>query len=161
GRLSGTVTDLQGAKVPGVSIVVLNPLTGQAFETLANERGDYVIPTIPPATYRVTVSLAGFKTAVFQDLKIDADIPAILNVTLEVGAVTETIEVAAAGEILQTSSATVSSTLVGRQINELPFVTRNVLELMVTQVGTQTVGTPRTSSINGLPKGSMNITMDG
>jgi hypothetical protein len=161
GRLSGTVTDPQGAKVPGVSIVVFNAVTGQVFETLANERGDYVIPTIPSATYRVTASLAGFKTAVFQDVKIDADIPAILNVTLEVGAVTETIEVRSASEILQTSSATVSSTLVGRQINELPLVSRNVLELMVTQVGTQTVGTPRTSSINGLPKGSMNITMDG
>src|SRR5262249_20358638 len=105
GRLSGTVSDPQGAKVPGVSIVVLNPATGQTFETLANESGDYVIPRIPPATYRVTASLAGFKTAVFKDVKIDADIPAILNVTLEVGAVTETIEVRAASEILQTSSA--------------------------------------------------------
>src|SRR5262245_14095930 len=161
GRLSGTVTDPQGAKVPGVSIAVLNPVTGQAFETLANERGDYVIPTIPPATYRVTVTLAGFKTAVFQDVKIDADVSATLNVTLELGGVTETVEVAAASEILQTNSATVSSTLVGRQINELPFTTRNVLELVVTQVGSQTVGAPRTSSINGLPKGSMNFTMDG
>src|SRR5437867_11809548 len=70
-------------------------------------------------------------------------------------------EVAATTEILQTNSSTVSSTLVGQQINELPFVTRNVLELIVTQVGTQTVGATRTSSINGLPKGSMNIAMDG
>ena len=161
GRLSGTVSDAQGGKVPGVSVVVLNPVTGQSIETLTNERGDYVVPALAPASYRVTVSLAGFKTAVFQNVKIDADVPATLNVTIDVGAVSETVEVTAAEEILQTNSATVSSTLVGRQINELPFVTRNVLELVVTQVGTQTVGTPRTSSINGLPKGSMNISMDG
>jgi Carboxypeptidase regulatory-like domain len=161
GRLSGTISDPQGAKVPGASVVVLNPLTGQMIETVANERGDYVIPGLAPATYRVTVSLAGFKTAVFQDVKIDTDVPVTLNVTLGLGALTETVEVAATAEILQTNSATVSSTLVGRQIYELPFTSRNVLELIVTQVGTQTVGTPRTSSINGLPKGSMNITMDG
>src|SRR5438876_317523 len=72
GRLSGTVSDPQGAKVPGVSIVVLNPVTGQAFEALANERGDYyVVPSLPAASYRVTASLAGFKAAVFQDVKID------------------------------------------------------------------------------------------
>jgi hypothetical protein len=63
GRLSGTVSDPQGAKVPGVSIAVLNPVTGQAFEALANERGDYAVPSLPAASYRVTASLAGFKTA--------------------------------------------------------------------------------------------------
>ncbi|MGH7461367.1 MAG: TonB-dependent receptor domain-containing protein, partial [Longimicrobiales bacterium] len=142
-------------------VVVVNPVTGQTFSATTSERGDWVIPAIPPATYRVTVTTQGFKTAVIQDVKVDADIPATLNLTLELGTVAETVEVAAGAELLQTSTATVNMTLVGRQINELPFVTRNVLELVVTQAGTQTIGTPRTSSINGLPKGSMNITMDG
>src|SRR5436309_10873578 len=49
GRLSGTVNDPQGAKLPGVDVTVVNPVTGQKFETRASERGDWVIPAIPPA----------------------------------------------------------------------------------------------------------------
>jgi hypothetical protein len=159
--LTGTVLDPQGAAVPRAGVSVVNPETGTRYETATNERGEYAVPSIPPATYRVAVTAPGFRTAVVTDVKIETGVPATVNVSLEVGTLAETVEVAAGAEVLQTTTATVSSTLVGRQINELPFVTRNVLELVVTQVGTQTVGTPRTSSINGLPKGSLNITMDG
>ncbi|MGH9660693.1 MAG: carboxypeptidase regulatory-like domain-containing protein, partial [Bryobacteraceae bacterium] len=160
-RLTGTVSDPQGAAAPAAVVSVVNPDTGTRFETATNERGEYAVASIPGATYRITVTAQGFRTAVVSDVKIDAGVPATVNVTLEIGTLAETVEVSAGAEVLQTATATVSSTLVGRQINELPFVTRNVLELIVTQVGTQTVGTPRTSSINGLPKGSLNITMDG
>ena len=110
GRLSGTISDPQGAKVPGASVVVLNPVTGQMIETVANERGDYVIPALAPATYRVTVSLAGFKTALFQDVKIDTDVPVTLNVTLGLGAVSETVEVTATAEILKVIASSPSDT---------------------------------------------------
>jgi len=160
-RLSGTVTDPQGAAVPNARVVVTNDQIGRSYEAKTTERGEWVLPSLPPATYRVSVSAPGFKTAVVPGVKIEAGVPAAVNITLELGALVETVEVAGGAEVLQTSSATVSSTLVGRQINQLPFVTRNVLELVLTQVGTQTIGTPRTSSINGLPKGSLNISMDG
>ncbi|MGH9719258.1 MAG: carboxypeptidase regulatory-like domain-containing protein, partial [Bryobacteraceae bacterium] len=159
--LTGTVTDPQGAAVPGAQIKVVDVDTGTTFDTTANERGEYAVASIGTGTYRVSFAAAGFKNAVVNGVKINAGVPATVNATFELGTLAETIEVAAGAEALQTSSATVSSVLVGRQIHDLPFVTRNVLELIVTQAGTQTVGTPRTSSINGLPKGSMNISMDG
>ena len=64
-------------------------------------------------------------------------------------------------EVLQTESSTVATTIVGRQIGELPFSTRDALQLVLTLPGVMTPGTPRTSSINGLPKGSVNLTLDG
>lgn len=161
GRLTGSVTDPQGGAVPGAQITVSEPQIGRTFSTTTNERGDWAIPSVPPAQYRVSATAPGFKTTVIEDVVVEAGLPSTVNITLELGAVVETVEVEGGAEVLQTTTATVSSTLTGRQINELPFVTRNVLELIVTQPGTQTPGTPRTSSINGLPKGSMNITLDG
>jgi hypothetical protein len=160
-RVSGSITDPQGAAVPGASIAILNPVTGQAFSTQSNAQGDYVVPAIPAATYRITITAKGFRTSILTDIKVDAAVPATVNAKLEVGTLSETVEVSAAADVIQSTSATVSSTLVGRQLVELPTTTRNLLELVLTQPGTQTPGTPRTSSINGLPKGSVNISIDG
>jgi len=160
-RISGTITDPQGSAVPGASITILNPVTGQSFSTVTNPQGDYVVPAVPAATYRITITAKGFRTSILNDIKVDAAVPATVNAKLEVGTLSETVEVSAAAEVIQSTSATVSSTLVGRQLVELPTTTRNLLELVLTQPGTQTPGTPRTSSINGLPKGSVNISIDG
>jgi hypothetical protein len=159
--LEGTVTDPSGAAVAGSQVQARNVNTGQTFNATANERGVWTVTAVPTAIYRVTVTAQGFKTSAAPDVKVDAGVPATVNVKLELGSITETVEVAGAAEVLQTSTATVASTLTGRQINELPFMSRNALELIITQPGTSTPGTPRTSSINGLPKGSMNITLDG
>ncbi len=161
GRLSGTVVDPQGGAVPGAVVTVVNQQISRTYSVTTNERGEWNIPSLATAAYRVSVNAPGFKTAVVPDVQIDAATPATVNVTLEVGAVAETVEVSGAAEILQTATSTVASTLTGRQINELPFTTRNALELILFLPGTQTIGTPRTSSINGLPKGSLNVTIDG
>ncbi len=160
-RITGTVADPAGAAIPAASVTILNVATGLSFTAATGAQGEFGIPSIPPATYRVTVSAKGFRSSVINDVKLDAAVPATINVKLEVGAVTETIEVAANAEVLQSASATVSSTLVGRQLVELPVATRNLLDLVLTQPGTQTPGTPRTSSINGLPQGTVNISIDG
>ncbi len=161
GRLSGTVLDQQGSAVPNARVTAANTSTGFTFETTSNEKGEWVVASLPAATYRVSFNAPGFKTLVQESVKIEVGVPSTLNVTLEIGAVTETVEVSGGAEVLQTSTSTISSTIVGRQINELPYTTRNALELVLFMPGTQTPGTPRTSSINGLPKGSMNMTLDG
>ncbi|HJZ99435.1 MAG TPA: TonB-dependent receptor [Candidatus Solibacter sp.] len=160
-RISGSVTDPQGSAVPAATVTILNPVTGQTFSTVTSAQGEYVVPSVPPATYRITVEAKGFRTVVLNDVKVDAAVPATVNARLEVGSVSETVEVSAAAEVVQSTSATVSSTLVGRQLSELPVSTRNLLDLVLTQPGTQTPGTPRTSSLNGLPKGTVNISIDG
>jgi hypothetical protein len=159
--LSGTVTDPQGAAVPKAQITVVNPANGQRYTALTGERGEWTVPSLPTGVYETTVTAPGFKTAKSNDIKLDPGVPATLNVTLELGAVAETVEVRGGVEILQSTTATVSSTLVGRQLSDLPFTSRNLTELLVTQPGTSTPGIPRSSSVNGLPRGAMNVTIDG
>lgn len=111
--------------------------------------------------YTVTVSHPGFKTVTVENVKVDAGVPATVRVKLEVGALTETVEVQGGAEILQTQSATVTSVLVGRQLHELPFTSRNLTELIVTQPGSATPGVPRSTSVYGLPQSALNVTLDG
>src|SRR5207247_3103500 len=101
------------------------------------------------------------KTETVANVKIDAGVPATLNTSLQVGALTETVEVTAGAEVLQTSTATVTSTLVGRQLHELPFTSRNLTELIVTQPASATPGVPRSTSVYGLPQSALNVTLDG
>jgi hypothetical protein len=159
--ISGIVADPTGAAVPAADIQVAEAATGRILKTITNERGEWVIPSMPAGAYRVTVTKSGFKAGMVDGVELNAGTPASVNIKLEIGAATETVEVTSGAEIVQASSATVSSTLTGRQVNELPFATRNAIELMVTQPGTQTPTNPRSSTINGLPKGALNITIDG
>ena len=162
GRLQGTVFDPQGAVVASAHVTVVNTETDAKFSVDTSEGGEWAIPSLPTSTYRVMVTAQGFRTTTVNNVKLDAALPATVNVVLELGTRNDTVEVSSGAEVLQTASSAVNSTLTGRQINEMPFTSqRNALDLIVTQPGTQTPGTPRTSSINGLPKGSLNITLDG
>ena len=161
GRLEGTVTDPQGASVPGAQVKVVNKLTGQTLTNETDEKGLWSLPSMPTATYTVTVNHPGFKTVTIDNVKVDAGLPATANARLEVGSLAEIVEVSGGAEVLQTQSATVSSTLVGRQLHELPFTSRNLTELIVTQPGSATPGVPRSTSVYGLPQSAMNVTLDG
>src|SRR5262245_1740287 len=121
GRVQGTVSDAQGGVVPGADIKVVNYLTGQSFETITDETGFWALPSMPTATYTVTIGLPGFKSVTIENVKVDAGVPATVNAKLEVGAVTEQISVESGAEVLQTQTATITSTLVGLQLHELPF----------------------------------------
>jgi len=159
--LSGAVTDPNGAVIPGASVMVKNNGTGAEFKATTSGNGTFRVPSLPPGTYTVTIISSGFKQAVVQDVKLDAGTPANVNLILEVGAQTESVVIQGGGEILQTQSANISTTITGRQITELPFASRDALDLILLLPGTSTPGRPRTSTVNGLPKGSLNITMDG
>src|SRR5262249_39292848 len=161
GRMEGNISDPQGAAVPGAQIAVTNALTGLGLSTISDERGNFVIPSLPAAEYKVTITHAGFKTASLEHVKIEVGTPATLNVKLDLGALAETVEVSGGAEILQTATATVSSTLVGKQLHELPFTSRNLTELLVTQAGTAVPGIPRDMSINALPEGWVSVTVEG
>jgi hypothetical protein len=160
-RLEGTVTDSQGASIPNADIRVVNIGTGGTFTTKTDDHGRWVLPFMNSATYRVTVHKTGFPRDGGGQRQIDAGVPAAVNVTMEIGAVTETVEVSANSEVLQTASSTVATTLTGRQVNLLPYVSRNALDLLISQPGTQTAGTARGSIIVGLPQSTINITLDG
>jgi len=159
--LSGTVHDPTGAVVANAAVTVRNVDTGVVFKTSSGANGSFVVPALGSGTYAVSVEAPGFKQTKIQNVKIDVGVPAQVQVNLEVGSQTEAVTVEAGGEVLQTQSATVSTTLTGRQITDLPLVSRDALDLVLFLPNVNTPGRPRTSTIDGLPKGAINITIDG
>ncbi len=161
GRLAGSVVNSQGAAIPNAQVVAKNDETGAELKVIANDYGSWSIPSVQPGTYTVTITSSGFKSTVVQNVKVDLGTVQTVNATLEVGGATEQVVITSGGSVIQTESANVASTIVGRQIGELPWATRDAMQLVLTLPGIQTPGAPRTSSVNGLPKGSLNISLDG
>ena len=157
----GTVSDPSGAVIPGASVVVKNNATGLEFTATSNEQGGFTIPAVDPGSYTVTVTLMGFKTAVLNNVTVNAATPASVRVKLEVGGLEETVTVNSASEIVQTQSAAVSTTIDTNQILKLPTGSRSALEFVTTLAGVNTPGGSRDSTINGLPQSAINITIDG
>jgi hypothetical protein len=160
-QIGGTVKDTQGAVIPAAPVEVVGVETNTHFSTKTDPRGEYLVPSLPTAIYRVSVSLKGFQTAVVDGVKLEPGAPATVNVTLRVGNINESVEVSSGAEVLQTETTSVTTNLEGAQINELPVASRNANELLTLLPGTNSPGTMRTSSIDGLPKSSLNMTLDG
>jgi hypothetical protein len=103
--LSGTVVDADGGAIPGATVVVKNNATGVTTEAVSNSAGQFSFPGLNAGVYTVTVSLPGFKTFVANELRLVSSTPASITAKLEIGALTETVEVRAASELVQTQSA--------------------------------------------------------
>ncbi len=162
--LSGTVTDTSGAIIPGASVAVKSIATSTQFDAVTNESGYFSVPALDPGTYSVTVTLMGFKTAVLSDVRINASTPATVKVALAVGGLEETVVVTGGAEIIQTTSAAVTSTIDTNQILKVPTGSRSALEFVALLPGVSTPGGPggsRDSTVNGLPQSAINITIDG
>lgn len=159
--MDGTVTDPQGALIAKADVTVTSGQTGQSFHTLSDDKGHWAVPSLPTGTYTVMVKAPGFKGATKTDVKMDAGIPATVNMSLEVGAVSETVEVTGGADVVETTTATVSSDLTGRQVNDLPIPSRNATDLIVTLPGTDTPAGPRNTTFDGLPQATVNMTLDG
>ena len=113
------------------------------------------------ARYTVTTTGQGFKKSVVNGVKVDVATPATVNVALQTGDVAETVTVSGGAEVVQAETATIGSTISGRQITETPIPSRDAVDLISLLPGTASVGRPRAASINGLPKGAINIDIDG
>ena len=159
--LSGTVTDTGGGVIPGATVVVKNMATGVSSETTTTASGAFNVPALDPGVYSVTVSLTGFKTAVVSDIRLVTATPVSIQVRLEVGALTETIEVKSASTLVQTTSTAVTSTIAVEQLKDLPLISRNALYSVAFLPGVETAGGPRGAVISGLPNNTVNITIDG
>jgi hypothetical protein len=163
GTITGSVIDPASAIVAGATVVAKNNATGQELTATTSDDGTFTIPSAPTGTYTVTITAtSGFKTLVLKDVVVNAGTPSNVKGQLEVGGANETVTITGAGgELLQTQTATVGQTITGRQITDLPQASRNALDLVLLLPGTQTSGRPRASTVNGLPKGALNISMDG
>ena len=161
GSLSGSVVDPKGAVVSGATITIKNVGTNQEYTTQTSSEGTFNVPSLVTGVYSASINASGFKQAIVTDIKIDVGKVSSISIELEIGSASETVTVVGGGELLQTQSATVGTTLTGRQITDLPTASRDALDLVLAMPGTTTVGRPRQSSVNGLPKGALNISIDG
>jgi hypothetical protein len=159
--ISGVVVDSDERVVPGADVVVKNNGTGETFTTVTSERGVFSVPSLVTGTYTVTVSLASFKTFVLNQVVVNAGVPASLRAKLEIGGLEESIVVQSNSELIQTQSATVSTTLNTREVANLPLSSRSAFDLIVGLAGVQTAGGGRDSIVMGLPQGTINMTLDG
>src|SRR5262245_26394727 len=139
--LGGTVSDSTGALIPGVTITATNVATGIATNVVTNEAGAYNFASIQSGAYKVTAELPGFQTQTYNNVALGVSQQVRLNFTLQVGAVTQSVEVnVAADTLIATTSSSVGSVLPDNKIKDLPLVDRNVLNLVTTQAGVQLGG---------------------
>src|SRR5215475_7009331 len=172
GRISGTVVDSSGAVVPGATVTVINNANNAARTAVTDDSGFYTVTNLPVGTYTVTVERTGFKKANQTDNTLTADQRLTVNVTLEAGNVTETVEVStAAGETVNTTSGEVARVVDSRQVQNLALNGRNYMQLVTLipgaaildedQLGLTTSLSISQAAINGNRPNYNNLTVDG
>ncbi|MBI4481072.1 MAG: TonB-dependent receptor [Acidobacteria bacterium] len=150
GTIAGTARDGTGAVMPGVAVNLQNADTGMGRAVVTDSRGYYLAPNLPLGNYEVTASLAGFQTEVRRGITLNVGQNAIIDITLQVGSVTERVEVTAEAPLIETTSATVSGLVSGSQVQDLPLNARNLISLGTLQAGVAFSETGETSASKGL-----------
>ncbi len=158
--VSGTISDPSGAHVVGATITATNIDTGVSVNVSSNEAGVYVFPSLPPGKYRVVAEHSGFRKGTISDITLAVGAQLSVNIPLELGQTTETVEVQAVANEVNASTATVGAVVEQRKILDLPLVGRSAYDLINTQPGVVTTGTSSVN-INGNQTGSINYTTDG
>ena len=151
GQIVGAVTDDKGAALPGASVKAIEVGTGFGRNTVTNSDGQYVLPALRPAQYEVVVESSGFRTFRRTGLELLANQSLTLNITLEVGVVTETVQVDAAAVQVDTSTSTLKEVVDQARIVELPLNGRDAARLTTLVAGTvlDSVSTETGKSIPG------------
>jgi hypothetical protein len=135
GEITGTVRDTSGAVVPGATVTVHSDLTGLTRTATTNPSGAYSFPLLPVGTYSVSAQLAGFSVAKQSDIRLQVDQVVRIDLTLAVGAATETVEVQARTAAIDTETAAVAQVVTEKQITDLPLNGRNFLQLLFLGAG--------------------------
>jgi hypothetical protein len=166
--LAGTVTDEQGAVLPGATVTVTSPTTGTTRTTVTNESGYYNLSALSPGRYNIRVELAGFSQAQVENVELLVDTTANQNFKLKIGSVEQTINVVAESPIINTSNASVGQTMNEQTIRALPVEGGNVVHLLSLQPGAVFIPTtnpnttdPRYGSTAGARADQQNVTLDG
>ncbi|HSL54208.1 MAG TPA: carboxypeptidase-like regulatory domain-containing protein [Pyrinomonadaceae bacterium] len=153
----GTVSDPNQNLVKGATVTLTDPTKNFTRTQQTNEDGQYVFSAVPPGTYRLEVTAPGFKTASVSGVEALVDTPTVRDVPLEIGAVSETVDVTSAAEAaINTSDATIGNSFERKRITELPLNANNVVGLLSLQPGVS-----RTGYVNGGRADQSNITLDG
>ena len=162
GNLIGTVLDPDGKAVVGATVTVTDSNTNASLPPVkTGDNGRFAVNELPPGHYKVTVTMANFKTTINNDVEIITARTYDLPIKLEVGGANIEVNVTIGQQLLETVNTSTQATVSGRSITNLPLVSRSALMLATLDPGAQTVGGPRNSAFEGLPKGTINVTFDG
>ena len=138
GALAGMVTDPSGAMVAGAKITVVNEATGGTQSVTSSRSGNYLVPLLPPGSYRVDVSKESFKVTTYPNIVVGVTETRTLNVFLQVGTVSERVEVNSSTEQLQTESSALGHVTNEQMVENLPLVTRNYTQIIGLSPGVAT-----------------------
>jgi hypothetical protein len=167
-RLQGTIHDATGAIVPNAKVTVTNIATRETSEATVNSNGLYVLPVLRPGNYTLTVEAGGFAKSVVTGIELAVSANISQDVTLDIGKLTETVEVIANAVAVTTADAQVSAAVTMTDIDNLPQLARQPIALTyfqpgvaISQNGSNAGADYSYSHINGMRQGSNNNTLDG
>src|SRR5437870_5816325 len=129
-QISGAARDQSGAVLPGVEVMATQTETGISRTAVTNETGSYVLPNLPIGPYKIEAALPGFRTYVQSGIVLQVNSSPVINATLEVGQVSETVEVQANATLVETRNSGIGQVVENARILELPLNGRNVVELV-------------------------------
>jgi hypothetical protein len=135
GTISGTVKDSTGAVVPGAQVEVLNQDTGIARTAQSDAAGRYSAVLLPLGSYKVTATAQGFQTEVRSGIVRTGGREAVVDLSMSVGATTQTVEVQGEAALINTTSAQIQGLVSGEQIRELPLNGRSYNDLALLNPG--------------------------
>lgn len=153
--LAGLVTDQQGAAVPEAVVSITNADTSAARKVIVNANGSYSFAQMPPGNYKIEIQHPGFRTHTSQ-VRLQINVPSTLDVKLELGQVSEVINVNEDVTTVNTQNATVGNAFTEVQVRQLPLQTRNVVDLLSLQPGVTATG-----EVLGAKRDQNNVTLDG
>jgi Predicted outer membrane protein len=156
--VSGTISDQAGAVIPGATVTLTNLGTGLSRTVTTNDSGRFNFATIQPATYKLEVTVSGFKKLVNNELQALVDSPLSLDLTLESGDVSVVVDVTTGSidSVINNQDATIGNNFVPEQITQLPTNLRRVNDLLALQPGVT-----RDGYVAGGRSDQANITLDG
>jgi hypothetical protein len=177
-ELSGTVKDASNAAVPNAKVTATNIDTNVAHTTVSGSDGSYIIPLLPPGEYLINVEASGFRKLIQKGLTLQINQQAQLDLTLQLGQVSESVEVSAQAPLLESESSSLGTVVTEKLVNQLPLNGRNFIQLAVLSPGVTGVGYAATGTImsgtrpddrrpgteifsNGNREGSNNFLYDG
>ena len=160
GGISGRIADATKAGLPGVAVTITNTATNQATSVFSSEVGTYSAANLPPGPYRVEATLSGFRTT-RTDVQLSAGANARIDLTLEVGGVTEAVTVVANNSLLQTTDARTSTNVPNQLIDQLPLVVGGAMRSVFDLVGTvaESKGTGANVALGGGQGGAFGATL--
>jgi hypothetical protein len=135
GAIVGVVQDKSGAVVPGASVTLISALTALKYTAVADEAGRFSFPRLPVGNYRLQAEHQGFRQFVVDGIRLDSDQTRNAEVSLEVGQVSESVNVSGAVALVETVGGTIKEIVDQRRMVDLPLNGRNPLQLQLLVAG--------------------------